>query len=243
MTITNIDKRKPLFGIWIQSPSKDVAQVIRKTSHLNWVAIDMQHGYWTLSEVEEFTSKCGIYSESRIIPFVRTGLNPGAANINEVLDAGAWGIIVPCVDNTEKVVQIKKWSLFPPHGIRSVSRCFGLLNTGLQFEQYLEWSRQNIKIISMIETEEGLNNIDQIARLSDGVMFGIKDLSLCLSMNSQRTLELVLEIIKGKIQVFNFGFVGIPDHEVEYIEPFYRSLGTIRDLLEDSITAKFKKHN
>ncbi|WP_281884507.1 aldolase/citrate lyase family protein [Paenibacillus sp. YYML68] len=234
----NPNSSSPFVGIWTQSPSKEVSQVVRRSPFLRWIAVDLQHGYWSLSELESFLSCCGTSSFNKVIPLVRTGIQPRAADINAILDAGAWGVIIPCVESVEQVSEIRMWSSYPPYGNRSVSRCFGMPNTGLQLDQYIEWSHHNLQLISMIETEKGLQSIDKIALVSDGIMFGMKDLSLSLSIHIDEVLKLVNETIaKHSGLMGKFGYVGIPDCEVKHYNPYFRSIGTIRDLLEQGISS------
>jgi 2-keto-3-deoxy-L-rhamnonate aldolase RhmA len=83
--------------------------------------------------------------------------------IQAILDAGAMTLVVPTVDTKEEAEQIVHWALFPPLGARSSGG--GLISTLYPDVPggYRNSFNDNILIIAMIETLEGVENAYEIA--------------------------------------------------------------------------------
>lgn len=83
--------------------------------------------------------------------------------IQAILDAGAMTLVVPTVDTKEEAEQIVHWALFPPLGARSSGG--GLINSLYADVPggYRNSFNDNIVIIAMIETLEGVENAYEIA--------------------------------------------------------------------------------
>ncbi len=227
----------PEYGVWLQSTGNDVIKAVT-SSPINWLIADMQHGFWTLEDIENLCLKCGVFSINSIKPLVRVGLQPTASEIGSVLDSGAWGIIIPNVETVEEVRLINNWMRYPPLGTRSVARCSGLDNTGLSLVDYIKWSNENISLISMIESKKGMENLEAIAKVSDGILFGVRDLSL----SYQSSIECILNDIEDQIKRYPFltnklfGIAGIDDIEInKTLNCTLYNIGTIRNLIKGSI--------
>ncbi len=83
--------------------------------------------------------------------------------IQSILDAGAMTLVVPTVDTEAEAEEIVHWALFPPLGARSSGG--GLINSlyGNVPGGYRNSFNDNIVIIAMIETLEGVENAYEIA--------------------------------------------------------------------------------
>jgi 4-hydroxy-2-oxoheptanedioate aldolase len=96
------------------------------------------------------------------------------------LEAGATGIMVPHVTSVDEALQAVDWLRFRPLGRRAldgfnVDGRFGQL----PLKQYLPHSNAERFIILMIESPEGLANVEKIARVPgfDMLVFGAGDFS------------------------------------------------------------------
>ncbi|MFF2154420.1 aldolase/citrate lyase family protein [Paenibacillus chitinolyticus] len=228
-------------GVLVQSSSKDVLNAVCYAD-LECVILDMQHGFWSLNELESFMTRCGINSANKIAPFVRTPINPSISTIGSIMDAGAWGLVIPFVETAEELEEIRKWSMYPPTGVRSLARCSGLVNTGLNIEDYISWTKHNTIIIAIVETPKGLDNLKQIIEQSDGVLFGIRDLCLITGNTQIRMIE-EIEVILDDITEPNevrFGFLGVTLNYLKRNRPTFNIIGSIRDLLINSINTTVK---
>jgi len=101
--------------------------------------------------------------------------------IASALDAGAAGIVVPRIENVEQASAAVSAFRFPPVGKRGCgpSRATGY---GQRLFQYVQSANDTLVLALMIETAEGLENLEQILAVPgfDAVVIGPGDLSLSL---------------------------------------------------------------
>jgi 2-keto-3-deoxy-L-rhamnonate aldolase RhmA len=87
--------------------------------------------------------------------------------IQHALDAGALVIVVPTVDTAEEAIEARNWTYFPPLGRRSNGGgpAFDASMWGRVPGGYRNTINDNVVLILMIETLEGVQNADAIARV------------------------------------------------------------------------------
>ena len=87
--------------------------------------------------------------------------------IQHATDAGALVIVVPTIDTVEEAIEARNWTYFPPLGRRSNGggQAFDAAMWGGVPGGYRNTINDNIVLILMIETLEGLKNADAIAKV------------------------------------------------------------------------------
>jgi 2-keto-3-deoxy-L-rhamnonate aldolase RhmA len=87
--------------------------------------------------------------------------------IQRALDAGALVIVVPTIDTVEEAIEARNWTYFPPLGRRSAGggQAFDSSMWGGVPGGYRNTVNDNLVLILMIETLEGLQNAHEIARV------------------------------------------------------------------------------
>jgi 2-keto-3-deoxy-L-rhamnonate aldolase RhmA len=111
------------------------------------------------------------------VPLARVPTNDVIA-IRKALDVGAQGVLVPLVSTAEEAQRAVKAAKYPPEGVRGY--CFSRMNKwGQEFDAYAQRANQEVTVIVMIETKEGVQNIDAILDVDgvDGVFIGPYDMS------------------------------------------------------------------
>jgi 4-hydroxy-2-oxoheptanedioate aldolase len=99
--------------------------------------------------------------------------------MQQVLDSGADGVIIPHVDNLEHAREVTSYAKYPPMGDRSVSggRTFGYGGVGKNF-----FAAQNrrVRCYPMVETTGALADVEAILKLKtvDGIFLGPFDLNM-----------------------------------------------------------------
>jgi 2-keto-3-deoxy-L-rhamnonate aldolase RhmA len=118
--------------------------------------IEMQHSPLTYRDVARMIFAC---RGSAGMPFIRV---PDAteSDIQKATDIGALGIIVPTVDTVEKAEAAVRWTKYPPFGRRSQG---GGQYRELWGSDYRQTANDNIMVVIMIETPEGVANAEKIA--------------------------------------------------------------------------------
>ena len=162
---------------WLAIPSGFSAEVMAQCGWKS-VTVDMQHG------LEDFQSMVQCFQAMQahpVTPIVRVPWNePGI--IGKCLDGGAMGIIWPMVNNAAEAKALADACMYPPLGKRSN----GPFRAGMYGEasSYQKTANDEILVIPMIETQAGIDNIDEILSVPgiSGIYIGPSDMGLALGM-------------------------------------------------------------
>lgn len=150
----------------------------------DWLFIDAEHGAFTTQEVSQM---CLAALPLGITPIVRVcvdALDEGT----RALDNGAMGLVIPHVDTPEMARRVADAFLFPPLGKRSWGAPPAAFHYGgpPMGEAQAILNRENL-ICAMIETEEAVANVDEIAKVKgiDVLMIGTSDLTSTMGIPGQ----------------------------------------------------------
>ena len=129
----------------------------------DFIWTEMQHGQTDWQNVARMWRTC---PHAKAVPGVRVAYTD-EREIQHALDAGALVIVVPTVDTAEEAIQARNWTYFPPLGRRSNGggQAFDAAMWGGVPGGYRATANDNIVLILMIETLEGLKNVEEIARV------------------------------------------------------------------------------
>ncbi len=167
---------KPAVGGFLSIPSSFSAEVMSHTG-LDWLCVDMQHGCIDYSDAVVMLTAI---STTAVTPLVRVPWNEPSM-IMKVLDAGAYGVIVPMVSNRAEAERAVAACRYPPAGIRSNGPNRALLYGGADYQKNAD---REMLCIAMIETAEGIGKMDEIISTPglDAVYIGPTDLALSLGL-------------------------------------------------------------
>lgn len=159
---------------WLTIPNTFAAETM---AHQGWdsLTVDLQHGIVDYqAAVELFTA----VSTTSTVPMARAPWLT-QADIMKLLDAGAYGLICPMVSTVEDAENLVNWTNYPPKGTRSYGPIRALLYGGADYPQH---ANDEVVALAMIETREGVDNLDEILRVPglEAVYIGPSDLSLAL---------------------------------------------------------------
>src|ERR687894_1630346 len=164
------------FGLWSVMPGSVGAEILAGAG-VDYVCVDQQHG------VIDYDSMVPMFQAIRAegaTPITRV-LSNDPFLIMKALDAGAWGVIVPLVNNAEDAARAVSACRYPPRGIRSYGpvRAAGVIGSRDPEELGGE-----VLCIVMVETREGLGRVEEIASTPglDGIYVGPTDLALSLGL-------------------------------------------------------------
>ena len=146
---------KQTIGGWLSIGDAFTAETMTHVG-FDWLCIDMQHG---LLDYQDVKVMLPAISTTQTMPFVRVPWNEPAA-IMKVLDAGAYGVIVPLINNRAEAEKAVAACRYPPVGIRSFGPVRAAMYGG---KNYAEEANSEVACIAMIETKEGLDNLEDIA--------------------------------------------------------------------------------
>ncbi len=209
-------------GCWLSMANAYSAEAIAKLG-FDWVCVDLQHG---LIDYTDLTYMLPAISNSDATPLVRVPWNE-PYEIMKALDAGAYGVIVPMVNNRAEAAQAVAACRYPPDGQRSFGPIRGALYGG---RGYAQQSNEQMACIAMIETKEGIDNLEEIVTTPglDGIYIGPADLALSMGLpvSGDQPQEEHLAMVKHIQQTCkNHGVaIGIHTSSLEYAQK-YLSLG------------------
>ena len=159
---------------WLAIPSTFSAETM---AHQGWdsLTIDIQHG---VVDYQNAVHMLTAISTTDTVPVVRVPWLDEAI-LMKVLDAGAYGVICPMVNNAADAERLVAATHYPPLGRRSFGPIRALLYAGQDYPQH---ANDTVVVFAMIETREGLDNLEEILRVPglDAIYVGPSDLSLAL---------------------------------------------------------------
>lgn len=164
-----------LRGAWCASPSAAMAEAVASVG-FDYVCVDMQHGVVEYADaVHMFMAIAGQGST----PIARLVANDPAL-IGKVIDAGALGVVVPLVNTADEAAAAVAATRYPPRGGRSFGPVRASVATGSKAIADLE----KIFVAVMVETAEGLDNVNEIAAVDglDAIYCGPADLALAIGL-------------------------------------------------------------
>ena len=170
------DQNKPVVNAWLSIPNSFTAEAFGK---MGWdaITIDMQHGQ---SDYSSSIPMLQALSSSSSTPMVRVPWSePGI--IMRMLDLGVLGIIAPMINTKSDCEKFVSYCYYPPIGQRS----FGPMRAQLiHGSSYFENANKNILSFAMIETQQAVDNLDEILSVPNlsGVYIGPADMSSSYGM-------------------------------------------------------------
>lgn len=193
-------------GTWLSLGYASVAEAVSQLD-LEFVLVDMEHTTMSLETVEDMDR--GVKAapgETETI--VRVPWND-PVRLKRVADIGVAGVMVPMIDSAEEARELVRSLRYPPEGVRGIagSRATGY---GRNFEEYVSNANGSIFTIAQIETQAGLENAEEIARVDgiDALFVGPADLSGTLGMFAEWDADEFNEAIESVIDAGNSA--GVP---------------------------------
>jgi len=165
-----LKKGDQVYGIWITIESPMVSELL-STMGFDYFVFDTEH-----SPLDIFQSQTLMQAMRPMgtTPIIRVWWNDLVA-IKRALDVGAYGVVVPWINNKEQAEMAVKACLYAPKGLRGC----GPRRAALMDPEYLKTADEEILIIAQIETKEAVNNIEEILSVEgiDVSYIGPSDLS------------------------------------------------------------------
>ncbi len=129
----------------------------------DFIWTEMQHDQRDWGAASRMWRTC---PTAKAVPGVRVAYTD-EREIQHALDAGALVVVVPTVDTVEEAIEARNWTYFPPLGRRSNGggQAFDGSMWGNVPGGYRNTINDNVVLILMIETLEGLKNAEAIAKV------------------------------------------------------------------------------
>src|SRR5690242_4945073 len=168
---------KPKLGLFVNSHSPTVAEQLAHSGY-DWLLVDTQHGpmgHETLSAMLAGIAHGGAKS------FVRVAGYQDRAGIQQTLDMGADGVLIPYINNAQEAREAVTCARYPTTGTRSVYFPQRSMNKAGLLGYAGAWN-DNCICALQVETADCIRNIDEIAAVPGVDILFLGQNDLCMSM-------------------------------------------------------------
>jgi 4-hydroxy-2-oxoheptanedioate aldolase len=180
---------------WLSFGSSYSAEIMGHAG-FDSVTVDCQHGMF---DFHQMLPMLQALSATPTTPIVRVPWNDPAL-VMHALDAGAYGIICPMINNAQEAKKLAHAARYEPDGGRSFGPARGVLYGGADYAAH---ANEEIVVFAMVETRDGVANLDSILQTKgiDGVYIGPNDLALALGakpgsdLTEPRVIETIAAIL------------------------------------------------
>ena len=164
---------KPTFGTWLSLGNLHASRVLAR-SGFEWLTLDIEHSAFDWSQAAMIFAAV---ADAGCVPLGRVPEGDHYC-IKRVLDAGAWGIVVPMVDTLQQARVAIAAAKYPPVGNRSVGGGMHALNFAATAGDYYQRADDEILVVLQTESPTGVENAAEIYRLPgcDAIFIGPNDL-------------------------------------------------------------------
>lgn len=167
----------PKLGLFLNSHSATVAEQLAHSGY-DWLLVDTQHGPM---DHQNLSAMLAAVSSGGAMSMVRVGGYDDRAGIQQALDLGSDGVLVPYINNAEEARQAVSCARYPTAGTRSVyfpqraTNKAGLLG-------YAGAANANVTVALQVETASCIEHIDAIAAVPGVDILFLGQNDLCMSM-------------------------------------------------------------
>ncbi len=182
-------------------------------SGLDFLIIDTEHGPFDVESTMDFIRAAELKG---ITPFVRVK-DVTRPSILKMLDIGAKGLIIPCVNTVDEVRKIIEYGKYYPAGKRGFffgrAASYGYDAAAKNIDTWFDSSNRETLLIPQCETTGCLENIEEIVNTEgvDGIFIGPYDLSIGMGKPAQFSdpefLAAVDRILKACADAGKFSFI------------------------------------
>jgi len=160
-------------GLWVSLASPYSAEIVAG-SGFDWLVIDTEH---SPNEVDTTLAQLQVVAPYPAMPVVRPAWNDTVL-IKRHLDIGAQTLLVPYVQTQQEAEAAVAAMRFPTAGVRGVAGVTRAARFG-RIKDYARRAHEELCLLVQIETRQGLDNLEAIARTDGvhGVFIGPADLA------------------------------------------------------------------
>jgi 4-hydroxy-2-oxoheptanedioate aldolase len=161
-------------ALWMSQPHYGYLEIARSCG-IKSLVVELEHGTFDLATLDQFLA----FTRAQGIPSLTKIIAPNTESIQQALDFGADGVIVPHLLGVDHAREVTKAAKYPLTGFRSYAggRVFGYTRPA---SDAFERENRRTKCYAMIETAESLADVEKIIALDtvDGLFPGPSDLAL-----------------------------------------------------------------
>jgi len=188
----------PLIGMWVASSSATLAEICAG-SGLDWLLIDSEH---VPNDVLAIQPQLQAVSAYPVTPVVRPPTGD-PVQIKQYLDSGVEVLLIPMVESAQQARDMVAATRYPPAGVRGVGATLARASRWGRVPGYLSNADSEISVIVQVESQAGLNALEDICQVEgiDGIFIGPADLAASLGHLGRPDHDDVVAAVEGAIKV------------------------------------------
>ena len=211
--------------------SGDIARIAKSSGH-DFIFIDGQHAIFTLETIAHIAHTalgCGITPLARV-------KSVDDQDVQVLLDNGVMGIVYPDVNTAAEARRAVARAKFPPIGKRSAAGAYPMFDyRPVPASQTVSALNDATLVVCMIETPEGVNNVEEIAKVDgvDVIHIGANDLLTAMGKpgafgdpEGAKAIDRVISVTAASGKIPGMGGDRHIPRQIEYIRKGARFLTT-----------------
>lgn len=175
---------QPKLGLFLNSHSPTVAEQLAHSGY-DWLLVDTQHGPMGN---ERLSAMLGGIANGGAKSLVRVEGYHDRGGIQQSLDMGADGVLVPYINTAAEAQQAVSCTKYPTAGTRSVYFPQRSMNKDGLLGYAGNWNKNGI-VALQVETADCIKNIDEIAAVPGVDILFLGQNDLCMSMGLYEKYE------------------------------------------------------
>ena len=177
---------EPSIGTWLALPSPESAEYVSALG-LDWLVVDTEHNP---IDIRTLAQMFVAMAHAPVAPMVRIPWNT-PEHFKRVLDAGAWGIVVPMVNSRAEAEGAVAAARYYPAGVRSVGGGRHALSFDTAAAEYYRHANDEVLLVLQIEHIDGVEHADEILSVPgvDACFIGPNDLATSMGLGLGVPLE------------------------------------------------------
>jgi 4-hydroxy-2-oxoheptanedioate aldolase len=177
--------QRPRAGFWLSSPNVAAAEICHAMGY-DFVVLDVEHGVFDLAVLERFIpTLLGL----DLVVLAKV-LGPNRQAIQQALDFGADGVVIPHVLGARDVERVAAHAKYPPLGDRGFGGGRTARYSGVS-DEWINDENRRTSCFPLIERSESFGAVHEILANDcvDGIFIGPSDLSLSRGRGAYKRTE------------------------------------------------------
>jgi 2-keto-3-deoxy-L-rhamnonate aldolase RhmA len=241
---------KKVLAAWGQAASGITTEIMAASGY-DVVVIDLEHGP---GDIKDLIWQVQSMQAHKAVPFARVPWNDPVW-IKRILDAGVYGIHVPYVNTASEAEAAVSAVRYPSRGTRGIAGSPRGSRYGINTAEHLKHFDKDITLIIAIESQEGIDNLDEILKVEgiDVLFIGPMDLATNLGYfadPSHPDVQKEIMKIEKKVLAAGLSLGSVASSWEDAKEKFDRGYNYLISLSDTGTLAKagaeqisqFKKH-
>ena len=215
-------REERIYGYWSILPLPQIHEIFGDAG-MKFAIIDFEHGSQSFQHAIE--SIIAI-ERQEMYPLIRPSSHDGK-EILRCLETGAQGLCIPHIRNVKEARDVVNASFYPPFGNRGASGFTRATRYGqTEFNEHKSRANKELFICIMIESIEGLNNLEEICEIEEVncIYFGTFDIACDAGIDDQNSdevrklISVAIDKVSRKREDMIFGQVAVNKDQLQKMD-------------------------